>query len=471
MMLSRVVEELFASRHCGYQICAIVTNVLSLFCMPIRGSRRPNVVPITAPSFSTPPRSYLYRKIAFGFIGLTVVLVAAILWLSSVKAEVVVHVKKEPVAVDTVVELAKTPKAGQLLGRVAQGTFENRKEFPIRAAAGDVATTTPVALVPSSTPTTTAASTTTTVISPNAIARGKVKITNTYSRAQPLVRTTRLLTADGKLYRINQGVTVPAGGSVEVEIYADKPGPAFAIGPTKFTIPGLFVDLQKLIYAESSAAFTLDTSTPAPAAPTAPRTPTTTTPRTTARPGALTPTQEEIDAAERQAIDETLERAKRQLASEVTESASLEGVYFTKVRKEILPGSTPQSFIVYVQADVTAVYYPKDDMLVLVRTKLREKVPSDRELIPFDGKSIRYQIESVDPRVETATVRVQTDAAARLTPASDALKKENLVGKSKQEVIDTLKKVDGVESVEVNTSPGWLRKIPSMQERVELKVE
>lgn len=436
--------------------------------MPIRGSRRPNVVPITAPSFSTPPRSYLYRKIAFGFIGLTVILVAAILWLSSVKAEVIVHVKKEPVAVDTVVELAKTPKAGQLLGRVAQGTFENRKEFPIRAATPG-ATTTPVTLVPSSTPTTTAAPTTTSGIAPNAIARGKVKITNTYTRAQPLVRTTRLLTADGKLYRINQGVTVPAGGSVEVEIYADKPGPAFAIGPTKFTIPGLFVDLQKLIYAESSAGFVLDSSTPAPTAPTPP--PATTTPRATARPGTFTPTQEEIDAAERQAIDETLERAKRQLASEVTESASLEGVYFTKVRKEILPGSTAQSFIVYVQADVTAVYYPKDDMLVLVRTKLREKVPSDRELIPFDGKSIRYQIESVDPRVETATVRVQTDAAARLTPASEALKKENLVGKSKQEVIDTLKKLDGVESVEVNTSPGWLRKIPSMQERVELKVE
>lgn len=439
--------------------------------MPIRGSRRPNVVPITAPSFSTPPRSYLYRKIAFGFIGLTVLLVVAILWLSSVKAEVIVHVKKEPVAVDTVVELAKTPKAGQLLGRVAQGTFENRKEFPIRGTGADVATTTPVALVPSSATSVASPS----VLAPslpatNAIARGKVKIINTYSRAQPLVRTTRLLTSDNKLFRIDKSVTVPAGGSVEVAIYADKPGAEFAIAPTKFTIPGLFVDLQKLIYAESTEAFKLEASTtPTPTPVVTPRTQPTSTPRTATRPA--TATQDEIDVAERQAIDETLERAKRQLASEVSESASLEGVYFTKIRKEVLPGSTPQSFIVYIQADVTAVYYPKDDMLVLVRTKLREKVPSDRELIPFDGKSIRYQIESVDPRTETATVRVQTDAAARLTPASEALKKENMVGKSKQEVIDLLKKVDGVESVDVKTSPGWLRKIPSMQERVDLKVE
>lgn len=436
--------------------------------MPIRGSRRPNVVPITAPSFSTPPRSYLYRKIAFGFIGLTVLLVAAILWLSSVRAEVVVHVKKEPVAVDTVVELAKTPKAGQLLGRVAQGTFENRKEFPIRAATGDAATTTPVALLPSSVSTTPAATTTPVVVT-NSIARGTVKIINTYSRAQTLVRTTRLLTADNKLFRIDKAVNVPAGGSVEVAVYADKAGAEFAIGPSKFTIPGLYVDLQKFIYAESSAPFKLETAPPATAT-TAPRAPAATTPRAT-RPGTPSPTQEELDSAERQAINETLERAKRQLASEVAESASLEGVYFTKVRKEILPGSTPQSFIVYIQADVTAVYYPKDDMLVLVRSKLREKVPSDREIIPFDAKAIRYQIESVDPRTETATVRVQADAAARLTPTSETLKKDTMVGKSKQEVIDMLKRLDGVESVDVKTSPGWLRKIPSMQERVDLKVE
>jgi hypothetical protein len=437
--------------------------------MPIRGSRRPNVVPITAPSFSTPPRSYLYRKIAFGFIGLTIVLVAAILWLSSVKAEVIIHVKKEPVAVDTVVELAKTPKMGQLLGRVAQGTFENRKEFPIRVAGSNVATTTPVVLTPSSTPVETVASTTAPVVAPNAVARGTVKILNTYSRAQSLVRTTRLLTADNKLFRIDKAVNIPAGGSVEVPVYADKPGAEFAIGPTKFTIPGLFIDLQKFIYAESSVPFKLETvATPVPKPkPTPTPTP---TPKPT-RPGTVTPTQDEIDEAERQAIDETLERAKRQLASEVTESASLEGVYFTKVRKEILPGSTPQSFIVFIQADVTAVYYPKDDMLVLVRSKLREKIPSDREIIPFDGKSIRYQIESVDPRTETATVRVQTDATSRLTPASDALKKDNMVGKSKQELIDSLEKVDGVESVDVITSPGWLRKIPSMQERIDLKVE
>lgn len=438
--------------------------------MPIRGSRRPNVVPITAPSFSTPPRSYLYRKIAFGFVGLTIILVAAILWLSSVKAEVVVQVKKEAVMLDTIVELSKIPKTNQLLGRVAQGTFENRKEFPIRGTVTNGTTSTPITLIPSSTGVTTVPSTTalvtTTAPAANAVARGTVRITNNYSKPQTLVKVTRLLTADNKLFRIDKNVTIPAGGTATVTVYADKPGAEFAIGPTRFTIPGLYVDLQKLIYAESLTAFTLDagspvTPTPTPVVPKPPA----------ARPGALTPTTEEIDAAQQQAVSETLERAKRQLASEVTDATSLEGVYFTKVQKQVLPGSTPQSFIVYIQADVTAVYYPKDDMLVLVRTKLRDKVPSDREIVPFDGGAIRYQIESVDPKTETATIRVQADATARLTPSSPALQKQAMVGKSKQELTSELKAIDGVTSVEIKTSPSWLQKIPSMQERINLKIE
>lgn len=457
---------------CGYQICGNIMNVLSLFCMPIRGSRRPNVVPITAPSFSTPPRSYLYRKIAFGFVGLTIVLVVAILWLSSVKAEVTVQVKKESVMLDTIVELSKVPKSNQLLGRVAQGTFENRKEFTIRGTETPATTSTPITLIPSSTSVATSPSATTpapTAPAANAIARGTVKITNNYSKAQTLVRTTRLLTADNKLFRIDKNITIPAGGTATVNAYADKPGAEFAIGPTRFTIPGLYVDLQKLIFAESSAAFVLDAGTPV----TTPVTPTPTTPKstTTPRPGTLTPSADEIDAAQQQAVAETLDRAKRQLASEVTDATSLEGVYFTKIQKQVLPGSTPQSFIIFIQADVTAVYYPKDDMLVLVRTKLRDKVPSDREIVPFDNGAIRYQIESVDPKTETATIRVQADATARLTPSSPSLQKQAMVGKSKQELTDELKKIDGVTSVEITTSPSWLRKIPTMQERIDLKIE
>jgi hypothetical protein len=84
---------------------------------------------------------------------------------------------------------------------------------------------------------------------------GKVLIINNYNKNQPLVATTRLLSADGKLFRIKNTINVPAGGSQEAEIYADEPSSAMAIGPAKFTIPGLWAGLQDKIYGESKEKF------------------------------------------------------------------------------------------------------------------------------------------------------------------------------------------------------------------------
>ena len=52
-------------------------------------------------------------------------------------------------------------------------------------------------------------------------AGGTVTIVNKYSRNQPLVRSTRLVTQDGKLFRIAESVNVPAGGTTKVFAEAD----------------------------------------------------------------------------------------------------------------------------------------------------------------------------------------------------------------------------------------------------------
>ena len=49
-----------------------------------------------------------------------------------------------------------------------------------------------------------------------------VTLVNTYSKDQPLIKTTRLLTKDKRLFRISENITVPAGGSVDFAIYPDN---------------------------------------------------------------------------------------------------------------------------------------------------------------------------------------------------------------------------------------------------------
>lgn len=92
-------------------------------------------------------------------------------------------------------------------------------------------------------------------------ASGVIKIVNTTSSGYTFVATTRFLSSKGVLFRLKRATAIPANGSVEAEVAADKTGAEGDIGPDKFTIPGLSADLQPLVWGESSAAMTGGAST------------------------------------------------------------------------------------------------------------------------------------------------------------------------------------------------------------------
>ena len=433
--------------------------------MSPQGRRRPHVVPITAPSFPTLPRPRVYKTIAYSFIALVVIVVIGVLWLSSVRADITIHAKKESARFDGLVAVAKSPDQGQIAGRVMQGVFEKIQEFSVDelVASSSAAVSTP----PPTTPPATEA---------KVLAKGTVRIINKYSKSQTLVKKTRLLTADQKLYRIGENVVVPPGKEVSVVAYADLPGAEYAIGPTKFSIPGLFVDLQTYIYAVSDEGFgtiPLPNIHPATGLPIG-------TPGAT-QPAAQSPkksgkivTQAAIDEAEKRLTQAVLEQAKKSLAVELTDSKFGEVVYLIKLlekKTNASPGQSAETFLASVKLDVTAAYYPKDDMLAFIRSKLKEKIPEGRELLPFDQSIVTYTIQSADAKKETASVQVGVDGNYRLTATSPLLDKSVVAGKSEAEAVNALRSIPGVDSVTIQTHPSWFGKIPSLKDHIEIKVE
>lgn len=88
-------------------------------------------------------------------------------------------------------------------------------------------------------------------------ASGTIIIYNKTDKAQPLDATTRFETPEGLVYRIDKGVNIPVGGSVEAFVQADKAGDSYNVGLKDFTLPGLkgttkFED----IYARSKTPMT-----------------------------------------------------------------------------------------------------------------------------------------------------------------------------------------------------------------------
>lgn len=421
----------------------------------------------------------MYRKIAYTFMAITVVTIVAVLWLSSARATVEVNVQHTPIRLDSSVEVARYPRSGQIPGRVVQGVFEKIKEFEITDTPGtpaapttDAGNTSQFSLTTPTTAPTAPPVPTITVPDSELLAKGTVRIVNKYSRAQTLVKTTRLLTSDGKLYRIDANVKINPNSEATVGVYADKPGAAYAIGPSKFTIPGLFSDLQKYIYAESDEAFvakpTVDKE-PTPTAPVA-------TPKPAPKPAAGTKivTREQLDAAYKVLMDATLEDAKKTLVSEVSDTNFTETVYFVKVlekKANVTAGQPASSIIASVKLDVTAVFYPKEDMLALIRSKLKEKIPEGREFLPLDQNNVVFTLDSADAKAESAIIGIKADGGYRLTSTSPQLQKEAMAGKSREDIIASLKALDGVNSVIITIQPNWLSKLPALKDHIDVIVK
>lgn len=72
----------------------------------------------------------------------------------------------------------------------------------------------------------------------NQKATGVVAIFNNNSKSQFLVKETRLESPAGKIYKTEKAVTIPANGSIDVNVFADAPGQEYNTTLTDFKLPG-----------------------------------------------------------------------------------------------------------------------------------------------------------------------------------------------------------------------------------------
>ncbi len=93
-------------------------------------------------------------------------------------------------------------------------------------------------------------------------ARGTITLFNEDSASHQFVPNTRFQTQDGKIFRAQNWINIPAGSpskpaTVLVEVVADQSGEEYNIDPTTFTLPGLqsYPTLFKKIYAKSEKPF------------------------------------------------------------------------------------------------------------------------------------------------------------------------------------------------------------------------
>ncbi len=369
----------------------------------------------------------IYKKIAATFIILTLLLAAVVVYFSIVSVKITIIPNKERVASSFIATIKDAASGEELTGMVAEGLV---RQVPVEAEREFKATGKDVQ---------------------NKEVVGKVTIYNNSRTDQPLVRTTRLLSSDNKLFRLKNKINVPSGDKVEnVEVYADEPLPKMAIEPAKFSIPGLNPVRQESVYAESFEKFIYQEQG-----------------------------ESQVSARDIQQAKEQLKQELNEKLEKITKSNEYKGydniIYKIDDNKIEFTGSVEEGiktekFNMRASGEGAIVAFSTEAVSNLARLKVSETLPDDKQLESFNENNFEYNIERYNLDKGIADLKVDVVAQMILKEGTEIIKPDRLVGLTREQLDDYLSSLREVAGYEVKFRPNWINKVPSLVDHVKIEV-
>lgn len=356
-----------------------------------------------------------YKIIALTFLVLTVVLFAVIVFMSSKQATITVITKPEIAEATKFVSVGEDAENSGIV--ISQDIELNKKYNPTGTREElDVAT-------------------------------GFVTLHNETEYNQPLVATTRLLTPDGILFRLENRVSVPAGGTAEAEVYADKEGKSGNIGPVeKFTIPGLREETQKVIYASSDSVMTGGVKVL----------------------GVLS--TDDLKKAETDMLATLEKKARTELEKLHPDMDMAYALVESSAETEAKIGEEVAGFELIGKAVVVGVFYNDEDLSDEAQELLNKRKVTEAEDVE-DDCDYSVTLDNYDLEEGGAVLKLFVSGEVRLNPESAQVDKMIFYGKTKDEIRRYLLSLDHVHGVEIKFKPAWMHTVPHVAEHVQVIVK
>lgn len=383
----------------------------------------------------TPKKSVgLYRRQAFFYLGATLILLLAVAYFFLVKLTVVIYPQGEEVkdyisfnvsgqnsvASSTEPSTVNQSIDGELkvIEVEAEKTYQISAEEVVGESSGSEVT-------------------------------GKVTLINNYTKAQPLVATTRLLSSDGKLFRLKEAVNIPAGGTLVADVYADKPSPEMEIEtPTKFTIPGLWAGLQKDIYAESSEPLIYQAKVK------------------------RIVKQSDLDRAKKD-ISEVLDlKATNDLKAITTDKIAVSKSLNDELSAEfnVKLGEEKSEFTVKAKKKIIAAVFSKDKVAEIAKTKMAMIISDDKQLSDFNNNQITYDFEEYNSDNNVASIRASFMGTVSLKSDSSLIDPKKLSGLNEEQIATYLKSFPEIKDYKLEFWPTFIKTAPNLPDRITLKI-
>jgi hypothetical protein len=276
---------------------------------------------------------------------------------------------------------------------------------------------------------------------------GKVTIINEYSKNQPLVATTRLLNSDDKLFRIRNTINVPAGGSVEVEIYADEASESMAIGPDKFIIPGLWSGLQDRIYAESYESFVLKQDSEKYI------------------------TQDDFSRAIKALSDDILNQAEEVISSSAKkDQLSIISIdqSRTVIKNEQGIGEEADFFEVELKNTVHIILFNKSDLLSVIERRL-DILDFNMNFSEVDTRSFEHSLLNLNSEENLAEIKTIFLVETSLGGPDKGVDKNHLTNLNEAQIRAYLRNIDEIKSYDLFFRPGFIKRSSLLSDRINIE--
>ena len=288
---------------------------------------------------------------------------------------------------------------------------------------------------------------------PNDKVRGTITIYNESGESQTFVPS-RFRSEGGLIFRTQQTVTIPAGtagspGTVSAQVVADGTGSQYAIGPSRFTMPGLEgSDLATKVYARSESAFSAPGGT-----------------------GSKTVSEGDIESA--YAALRTKAEAEINLRGNLPEGFVVwdeaRNVELADRQTSRQAGESGETFTASVKVVERAIAFKQADLDRYIEDAILADLPEEKTILP-KSKQVTF---AGSPVVDytNGTINASLQVAVDVIDKIDAESfRGAIVNKNQEEIKGILNSYRGIESTEVNLWPFWVGEVPSNKERVTVSI-
>ena len=291
-------------------------------------------------------------------------------------------------------------------------------------------------------------------------ASGTIIIYNTSTKKQRLRATTRFETPDGKIYQVQDLITIPGKsmiggveklGSLEVRVYAEHPGEEFNIGLSDFTLPGLKgTSLSSSVYARSKTEMS----------------------------GGFVGVEKVVKNEDKTRVKAQLEAAlKEELISEAKAQVPEDFILLpslSSVTFEDLPQTdslSKDSVTVNMRANLFGVMFKRSDLSN--RLALDKITLASGELVDIvELDSLKFAFAGTLPTDLLILDEVKfsvTGGAVALWYTDEVALKADLIGKHKRDIPSVLNNYPTVLSATATIRPFWKSSFPEDGERIFIK--